>query len=89
MKTEDEENATNSISTCNPHIPNRKSPRCLPPPLPKPKPQEADSEEDKETNSDSEHEDKGLGKDNLIEEDKGRERNKEEEALDTPLGNPR
>ena len=43
-----------------------------------------DSEEEEETDTDSEDEDKELGKENVGEEENGRDSNMEEVALDSP-----
>ena len=48
-----------------------------------------DSREEEEIEIDLEYEDKELGKDNVSEEEKGRDSNKEEAAPISPLGNPR
>ena len=92
VKTEDEEISTKALSsTHDPRIPSRKSPRCLPPlPLkPQPKEEKVVSEDDKESEMNSEDEERVMGKDNEMEEEKGRERDKEEVTLDAPQENPR
>lgn len=92
IKIGDEEKSTKATSiSFNPLFPSRKSPRCLPPIPPKPEPQEEkeDSKEVEETKTYSEDEDKVKGKDIVKDEEKGRERDKEEDTLDVSLGNPR
>ena len=63
----------------------------MPPLPPKPEPQEEkiDSGEEEETDTNLEDEDKELGKENVSEEEKGRDSNKEEATPISPSGNPK
>ena len=60
-----------------------------PPLKPQPKEEKVVSKEDEEFETDSEDEERVMGKDNEMEEEKGSERDKEEVTLDAPQENPR
>ncbi len=77
--------------TYDPHISSRKSPRCLPPIPPSPHPKEVKeaSDDDVESDTYSEEEYLDTGKESEMEEDKGRENDKEVVTPMDPKVNPK